>query len=240
LSSPKARRFEMTKVITHVSAAVLMLALAAPALASSARELPTLQDRSPRHDVTPRADAPVPLSAGTYTARLFPIPLRVAVPAGWRGGQGRAHQAKEPGVTFGWIELSQGTAARAQGAITIVTSAGSTPSVAAVVARLRRGHGATYGPVTHAKLAGFTGSQFDGSIEGQGHVFVPFTPRQRVASFYSDAFAFDAGETFRISVIDVRGKTVVVFVESAALRAERFPAFLSNAEHVLGSLRLPR
>jgi hypothetical protein len=87
------------------------------------------------------------------------------------------------------------------------------------------------------KIGGFAGTQFDGSVGGQGHVFIPFSPPQHVAAFYADAFAFDPGEAFRILVLNVRGKTVVVFLESAALPPERFPAFLTTADEILGSLR---
>jgi hypothetical protein len=162
------------------------------------------------------------------------------VPAGWRGGQGQSREFKTPRSSFGWVELSQGTATSARGAITIVTSAKRTPSVAAVVAGLRsRGHGATYGPVAPVTIADFAGRQFDGTVGGQGHVFVPFSPPRHVATLYADAFAFDPGEAFRIDVLDIRGKTVVVFMESAALPADRFPDFLTSADQILGSLRFP-
>ena len=47
------------------------------------------------------------------------------------------------------------------------------------------------------------------------------------------------GDVFRVIVLDVRGKTVVVFVENAALPEERFPAFLEQATRLLESLRFP-
>ncbi|MEP6978496.1 MAG: hypothetical protein ABI948_10635 [Thermoleophilia bacterium] len=217
----------------------LLLGLPEPALATGPRELPTLPGRSARHDVTPRGDGPRPLQSGTYTAKVFPLGFRITVPAGWRGGQGQSRQFKQPTSAFGWIVLSQGTVARARGAITIVTADGRTPSVRAVVAGLRtRGHGASYGPTTPATIAGLRGSQFDGRVEGQGHVFVPFSPSLHVATFYADAFAFDAGELFRVLVLDVRGKTVVIFLETAALSPGQFPAFLDSATQILGSLRL--
>jgi len=227
----------MGKLITVAASSVLIVALAAPALAASPRELPMLAERSARNDVTPHGDGPRPLQSATYTAKVFPTALRVSVPAGWRGGQGQSRRFKETTPAFGWIVLSQGTAAKAQGAITIVTAYGRTPSVAAVVANLRTGHGATYGPATPVKIAGFSGQQFDGSVGGQEHLFIPFSPRLHVATFYGDAFAFDPGEVFRILTLDVRGKTVVVLLESAALPADQFPAFLTSAGQILGPLR---
>ena len=229
----------MGKLITAAAFAALIVALAVPALAASPRELPTLAERSARNDVTPHGDGPRALLSATYSAKVFPIALRVSVPAGWRGGQGQSRQFKKTTPAFGWIVLSQGTAAKAQGAITIVSAYGRTPSVAAVVGALHGGHGATYGPTTPVKIAGFSGKQFDGNVDGQGHAFVPFSPRLHVAAFYSDAFAFDRGEAFRVLALDVRGKTVVVFLESAALPADQFPAFLTSAGQVLASLRFP-
>jgi hypothetical protein len=229
----------MGKLIAGAACSALIVALAVPALAASPRELPTLAERSARNDVTPHGDGPQPLRSATYTAKVFPIALGVSVPAGWRGGQGQSRQFKKTTPAFGWIVLSQGTASKAQGAITIVTEYGRTPSVAAVVAKLRSGHGAKYGPTTPVKIGGFSGKQFDGNVDGQGHVFIPFSSRLHVATFYADAFAFDRGEVFRILTLDVRGKTVVVFLESAALPADQFPAFLTSASQILGSLRFP-
>jgi hypothetical protein len=47
------------------------------------------------------------------------------------------------------------------------------------------------------------------------------------------------GEAFRIIVLNVRGKTVVVFIDSVALSADQFPAFLIKADTILKSLRFP-
>lgn len=88
-------------------------------------------------------------------------------------------------------------------------------------------------------VAGFAARQFDGNAGTNGHIFVPFSPPTHAAAFFADALYVDPGEAFRIDVLDVRGKTTVVFVDSAALPAERFPDFLTGAEQLLGSLRFP-
>jgi hypothetical protein len=120
------------------------------------------------------------------------------------------------------------------------TSAKRTPSVAAVVAGLRsRGHGATYGPVSSVTVAGFTARQFDGTAGANGHIVIPFSAPTHAAAFFADALYVDPGEAFRFDVVDIRGKTVVVFVDSAGLPAERFTDFLIRAERILGSLRFP-
>jgi hypothetical protein len=89
------------------------------------------------------------------------------------------------------------------------------------------------------RLAGFSGIQFDGKVTGQGHAFIPFSPRLHVAAFYPDTYFLDGGELFHFDVLNVRGKAVVVLLESAALPADQFPAFLTSAQAILGSLSFP-
>ena len=113
-----------------------------------------------------------PLKDGvTYQASLFPIALRLTARGGpWWGDQfkGYAHgkalfgfaQAAHPGV---------------EGAITIVTAYGPTPSVAATIARLQTGGshlpdtnvgGTSWRESVPVKLAGYSGRQFDGEVWG--------------------------------------------------------------------------
>ena len=239
-------------LIACAVAASLIGGLAMPALAANPRELPKLDSRSGRNDAygldAPRAAGaydlrPPPLRAGTaYAAGLFPLALRLTTPGGsWLGGQGQSFKTEGQRPLFGWIELLSSPAGRPRGAIFAVTAYGRTPSVAATVNGLRsRGAGAAYQPATQVRLAGFSGTQFDGMVVGESHVFVPFSPPAHVATFHPDAFKLNRGEVFRVVVLDVEGKTVVVFVENAALPAERFPAFLNLANRILGSLRLAK
>jgi hypothetical protein len=218
------------------------LVVVIPALAANPQELPKLDSRSGGNDAyglnTPRAAGaydlrPPALRAGTaYRTGLFPVALRLTTPGGsWLGGQGESFQTRARPPVFGWIELLSSPAGRPRGAIFALTAYGRTPSVAATVSGLRsRGAGAAYQPATPVRLAGFAGTQFDGTVVGESHVFVPFSPPAHVATFYPDAFKLDRGEVFRVVVLDVRGKTVVVFVENAALPAEQFPAFLNSAK----------
>jgi len=75
--------------------------------------------------------------------------------------------------------------------------------------------------------------QFDGEhIATNQHFFVSFSPPGHLAP---DAIDVDeAGQAFRFIVLNVRGKTVVVF-----LAADQFPAFLTRADGILESLRFP-
>jgi len=181
------------------------------------------------------------LTAGvTYQASLFPLALRVTVPDGsWLGGQGKT--ITQTRGSFGWAEFLQSPAGKPLGAISMITSYGRTRSVAATVAQLRTGgSGATYQPTSHVELGGVSGSEFDGKVVGRSHVFVPFTPLTRTARYHPDAYRFYQGEVFRIIVLGVRGKTVVLLLENAALPAVQFPAFLASANRILGTLRFPR
>jgi len=42
-----------------------------------------------------------------------------------------------------------------------------------------------------------------------------------------------------VIVLNVRGKTVVIYIENVGLAPDRFPTFLSQAEEILQSLRFP-
>lgn len=192
-----------------------------------------------------------PLHTGTtYHASLFPVGLRVTVPAaGWFGVQWKSGSDYFRGgaaPNYGWVHLGRGpTDATPRGLISIMTAYTRTPSVAAVVNVLRtRGRGATYDPSSPVTVGGFSGEQFDGRITGGhnvdhiGHFFIPFSPPSHAAKYYADEYPV-YGDVFRVLVLNVRGRTVVVYIENAALPAEQFPAFLTDAERLLASLEFP-
>jgi hypothetical protein len=177
----------------------------------------------------------------TYQASSFPLTLRITAPnATWSGAQWRTTSRGKP--VFGWVGFGQGPlTAPPHGVIQIVTAYGSTPSVAATVGRLHiGGSGVTYQPTTAVKIAGFSGRRFDGVVFGRfGHVFVPFSAKTGGAS-PPDSYRLDAGEVFRIFVLDVKGKTVVLFLDNVTLPAERFPVFIASANRLLASLKFPK
>jgi hypothetical protein len=189
-----------------------------------------------------------PLKAGvTYQASTFPIPLRVTARDGsWGAGQWAATSHGKR--AFGWTGIGRPPLKNPHGDIFIETAFGPTPSVAATIARLRVGGshlpeshfgGVSFQRPSPVKLAGYSGRQFDGQVWGKfGKVFIPFSPQTHGAS-PPDSFRFDKGEVFRIIVIDVRGKTVVLFEENWKLPAEQFPAFLTSANRLLTTLEFP-
>jgi hypothetical protein len=126
--------------------------------------------------------------------------------------------------------------------IVIMTGYDRTPSVAATVTSLRtRGHGATYQPTAPVKLAGFTGIQFDGQLVGPTHRFIPFSPPTHKATGFADAIEVEgAGHSFRLIVLNVRGKTVVVAIAQFSwISADQYAAFLPKTARILKSLRFP-
>jgi hypothetical protein len=120
-----------------------------------------------------------------------------------------------------------------------MTAYASSAPASAIANNLRaRGSGASDGPISAVKIAGFSGSQFDGKVVARRHVFIPFSHTSVAAGYYGDALDFDKGSMFRVIVLDVRGKPVVIYVDKAALPASQFPAFLSGeAATVLHSLK---
>jgi hypothetical protein len=178
-------------------------------------------------------------AAATYQASAFPIALRLTPRDGsWAGAQWKTTARGKP--AFGWAAVGQGPLEKPRGLIEIETAFGPTPSVAVILARLRSaGGGATFGKTRRVTLAGFPGWQIDGTVFGRfGHVFVPFSPRTGGAS-PPDHYRLDQGEVFRVIVLDVRGKRVVLSFENFALPAEQFPTFLSSASRLLKTLEFP-
>jgi len=207
---------------------------APPAATRGNPELPVSNLDTPAGKLTP-------LKPGvSYQASSFPLAIRVTPPdATWAGAQWKTSSQGQP--AFGWAAIGHGsTSAPPRGLIAIETAFGPTPSVAAILSRLRSaGGGATFGKTTRVRVAGFPGWQIDGNVFGRfGHVFVPFSPKTGGAS-PPDHYRLDQGEMFRIIALDVRGQRVVVFIDSVALSADQFPAFLAAAIQILKSLRFP-
>ena len=195
--------------------------------------------------IKPTDNRAAPLKEGiTYQASLFPIALRLTA----RGGPWNGDQFKESAHGKAMFGFAQAAHPGVKGAMTIATAYGATPSVAATIARLQTGGshlpdtnvgGATWQAPVPAKLAGYSGRQFDGEVWGKfGHTFIPFSPKTG-AGKPPDYLRLEKGEAFRLIALNVRGKTVVVLLNSAELPADQFPAFLSSASQLLRTLKFP-
>ena len=188
------------------------------------------------------------LRAGVaYQASRLPLAMRLTPPDGsWAGAQWKSARLGFRGggpPFFGWAAVGEGGSGGSgsldppRGLIVIMTAYAKTPSVATTVARLRsQQHSATYGAPSPVRLVGFSGVEFDGQVAAGGtHIFVPFSKENH----FQDTFFVGGSEVFRVIVLSVRGKTVVVFIDSFALPPDEFPAFLTKAGKVLSSLRFP-
>jgi hypothetical protein len=215
-------------IVVALSLVAIDAAIAAP------NELATSNLNTPAGKMTRLA------AKTSYRAGSFPLGLQLTAPDGtWAGSQWTTSSKGQ--TTFAWAAIGHGgTAATSapRGLVMIATAIGTTRSVSATVARIRTGGGGiTFGTTSPAKMAGYTGTQFDGNVFGSfGHTFVPFTPKTHGAA-PSDAWHIDKGEAFRFTVISVRTKTVVVFEESFGLPAKQFPGFLTGAKQLLATLQ---
>ena len=222
------------------------IALIATALVCSVAAVTATAGSAPRELLKNKFLAPSGhlgnLAAGvTYKASTFPLPIRVTAPdASWAGAQWKydssfEHKKQNKPPYFGWVGFEQ---PGHQGGIAIMTAYDKTPSVASVVRSFRtRGHGATYSAAKAVKLGGFSGVQFDGTVEGKEHAFIPFSPKTGSSTWYPDVYWIPKGAAFRIDVIGVHGKTVVVYIETLDLPADQFADFLTKADSLLNTLK---
>ncbi|HZQ64941.1 MAG TPA: hypothetical protein VFA66_06920 [Gaiellaceae bacterium] len=230
-----------------VSVLVVASGLAgAAAAAPPARQLPESYLLSGLPSPAPRFEGKLQrLTAGAvYTSSELPVAMRITPPdASWTGAQWKSARLDRgtggpPYFGFAAFGVGRNTASTVpHGLVVVETAYDRTPSVSATVAGLRsRGRWATYRASSPVTLAGLHGVELDGEIApGHVHVFQPFTG----AGHFVDAVYADGSELFRVVVLDVRGKTVVVYLDGVGLTADEFPAFLERAGRLLQSLRFP-
>lgn len=236
--------------------------------AAIAGSTPDLHDAGDQHEGIGQGDTK-PLQRGaSYTASAFPVSVRVRPPDRlWGGVQ------FETGA-YRFIQLNHlhasGTAPlHGVGYITLEAAKVATPSAATAIKRLRATPHIQAGPIKPTRLAGLAGQEFDATIVGSdlsgtctGGVkcpavvsFAPFLPNQH-CGFCGDARfephretldvkAAGKGQLFRIIALNVRGKTVIVYIESIYAAqpefppAKLFPTFLPYAQQMLAAISFP-
>ena len=194
----------------------------------------------------------------TYTARTFPLALTVRPSDDlWGGVQLQSkqfrfvqfhHKRAGPTPLHGW------------GFVTIEASTGRTPTPAATIARLHATPLLKAGPLKPVRVAGFRGKAFDATVVGvdPGNTGISLTPftTPRHCGFCEDTLNGETldnkfagkGQLFRIIVLGVRGKTVVIYLESSFGDSttrkhpptKTFPTFLPFAQRLLSTLAFPR
>lgn len=235
--------------MSAVGAVAALAAASGPTAISSGGDL---------HESLGQGDTKPFQQALTYEAQGFPVVLRLRPPdSHWGGIQFSSGR-------FRFVQLNHsrtGSVPRhGVGYITIEAGTGSTSSVAATAQRLHSTLKMKVGPLKPTRVAGFAGEMFDATIldfdPGQyeaaaqrGISLVPFTTNHHcgycTATMHGetqDAKFAAKDQLFRIIVVGVRGKTVVIYIESSYhdqpkyLPVETFPTFLPYAEKMLGAL----
>jgi hypothetical protein len=192
-----------------------------------------------------------------YQASSFPLAIRLRPPDDrWGGVQIQSGR-------FGFVQLHHlrtgNVPLHGWGFMTIETGTGPTASVETIVRRLHATQQIEAGPITPARVAGFPGKRFDATIVGtdrpkpRGISLAPFTPNRRcgfctktMKGETQDHKYVGTDELLRVIVVDVRGKTVVIYLESASgsqagfPAAKTFPTFLPYAREMLSTLTFPR
>jgi hypothetical protein len=235
-------------------------ALIAYSKASFAEKQAILRGASPRaaelYDSHDHGSDGRPLRpAVTYRAGRFPIPITVRPDGGlWEGSQfvhddGPYEDVVLAGGKVGYVELTHKNAHDARGRIPVWTrgllliETSFAPAPArATMARLRSRLGdVDAGVVTATRVAGFRGLQYDGRVTGSYHRFVPFSDSDG-SKPSTDSLRLFRYQRFRVIVLDVRGRAVVIYVQSAedVSKSTSFPRFLPYADRMLASLRFAR
>lgn len=240
---------------------IAAVAAVASAVATASGPL-NLYDGHDTHEGIGQGDGR-PLQRGdAYGANKFPLGLRLRpADAKWEGVQYESGRFRFVQV----YHLRTGNAPlHGVGYITFSSATGATPPVAATVKRLRATPHVEFGPITTATVAGFAGKAFDATITGSDHVPGVDLSGVSINAFTANhhcLFCGDAqkwpnretkdvkfaktGQLFHIDVIRVRGKTVVIYVESTYADQRRhppakiFPTFLPYANKLLATLRFP-
>ncbi len=126
------------------------------------------------------------------------------------------------------------------GYVTLEAATGPTASVAATIRRLHATPHIDASSIKATRVASFAGQTFDATIVGTDRP--PVCRTIRCAEGVSIA---GKGQLFHIIVVDVRGKTVVIYLESGFADqprfppAKTFPTFLPYAQQMLATLRFP-
>ncbi|HXH96049.1 MAG TPA: hypothetical protein VNH40_02470, partial [Gaiellaceae bacterium] len=244
---------------TSARAAVKVAYNKALMLASGGKAAGTLDlhDEGDLHEGVGQTDTKDLQQGRTYTASRFAIRVRVQSPdALWGGGQ------IESG-SYRFIQVNHlhatGTAPlTGVGYITIESATVSTPSAAEAIKRLHATPHIQAGPITPTRIAGFRGQAFDATITAEdrpgagGLALVPFTTDRHCGycaktlhGETKDVKVGKPGQRFRIIALNVRGKTVIVYLESIYADqkkfppAKLFPTFLPYAQKMLANLSFP-
>ena len=255
----KKRGARTTRAVRRCLAVVALVSAASAGIASAGGSI-DLGDSGDLHEGIGQSNLKTMLQLGSvYTASTFPVALRIRPSdALWGGVQ--LESGKYRFIQLAHQHASGTPPLTGVGYVTLESANGSTPSAATAIKRLHATPQIQAGPITSTRVAGFTGQQFDATVVGVDHTrysprgaggisLAPFTPN-RHCGFCSktmhgetqDTKFAGTGQIFHIVALDVRGKTVVIYVESTyAIQpkyppTKTFPTFLPSARQLLAKV----
>ena len=236
---------------------VALVSLAAAGMATAGGAI-VLGDRGNPHEGIGQGDFKTFLVRGrVYTANKFPVALKIHTPGPqWAGGQLESGKYRfvqlmhlhvpgsAPLTGFGYITLESGTTA--------------TPSVAKTLAKLKATPHLKTGPTKTTTVAGLHASMFTATVtaddgpDAGGTSIVPWTVNHHCGfctgwnhGVTKDLKVGGHGQLFRIFVLRVHGRTVVIYIESTYFPgrgsrkyppAKTFPTFLPYAQKMLAHI----
>lgn len=240
-----------------ISAVLAVAAMGLVVLAvAAAASPPDLHNGGDLHEGIGQGDQKDIQKGVTYRASAFPLSMLLRPPDDrWGGVQFESGR-------FRFIQLHHlrvGSAPlHGSGYITLEAATGPTASVAKTIARLRATPKIHAGPLKPASVAGWVGKSFDATIVGSdrakplGISLAPFTTNRHCGyctktmhGETQDVKFAGKGQLFRIIVVAIQGKTVVIYVESTFADqprlppAKTFPTFLPYAKQMLSALIFP-
>lgn len=236
-------------------AVAISQAAAAKSRTATAGTAIDLGNRGDLHEGVGQADFKTHLAPGSiYTASKFPVALKIHTPTPQWGG------VQLESGNYRFIQLTHlrppGTPPlTGVGYITLESATTATPSVAKTLANLRATPKLKAGPTEATHVAGLPASMFDATLTGDdgpgtgGLSIVPFTVNHHCGfcektlhGETKDLKVGGRGQLFRFIVLRVRGRTVVIYIESIyAVQkkhppAQQFPTFLPYAQKMLSHI----
>ena len=206
-------------------------------------------------------DGVVLKSDTVYRASLFPLAINLRpTDKLWEGDQylrasGLHEGTPRKGAKFAFVDLLHKYAKNAQGKVSnwgrgvITFEAGFAPtgSVQTTMNRLRArlGDFQTVTAVKPSRVAGYSGLTYDARLKGGSsyHRFVPFSSSDG-SQATTDSIKVEAnagkGQAIRIIVLNVRGRTVAIYLRSETAPTDKFPVFLGFANRLLSRMIFPQ
>jgi hypothetical protein len=240
------------KIALFAGIAVVALASAAMATASG---VIVLGNGGDLHEGVGQADGGTMLDRGSvYTANKFPIALKIHPPTPQWGGV-QLESGKYRFIQLNHLRPPGTPPLTGVGYITLESATAATPSVSKTLANLKATPKFKTSPTKPTRIFGLPASTFNATVTaidrpGAGGLSInPFTVNHHCGFCEKtdhgetrDTKVGEPGQLFRIFVLRVHGRTVVIYVESAygapkkKTIAEMFATFLPYARKMLAHI----